>query len=310
MLALLALACLCRRAAAQRLDLTQRESLSDAWWTGPLLTPSAGTVPPGHLVVEPYFYDVVAPHANGLGSSTFVIAGVANRVVLGVIPSFGYTVPGDGSKSSGIGLGDITAHAQYRFTQFRPGRTLPTISAVLEETFPTGKYDRLGNRPGDGLGSGVITTTLALYSQTYFWMPTGRILRVRLNLSQSLSGRAQVTGVSVYGTATGFSGIARPGASFKASAASEYSLTRRWVLAADVALGYVASTVVVGSIATDSGAVASRLESGASTPIALAPAVEYNAGPRFGVIVGFRMVPSGRNITGTITPTVAVNIVR
>ncbi len=37
-----------------------RQSLEDAWWTGPMLAPSAATLPRGHLLIEPYLYDVIA----------------------------------------------------------------------------------------------------------------------------------------------------------------------------------------------------------------------------------------------------------
>jgi len=61
------------------------------------------------------------------------------------------------------------------------------------------------------LGTGAYSTTLALYSQYFFWMPNGRILRTRLDLSYSISGSASVRDVSVYGTGEGFKGRARPG---------------------------------------------------------------------------------------------------
>jgi hypothetical protein len=83
----------------------------------------------------------------------------------------------NGPSSSGIGLGDLTLQAQYRLTKFHVGSWIPTTSLAVQETLPTGKYDRLGNRPSDGLGSGAYATTLALCSQMYFWLPNGRILR-------------------------------------------------------------------------------------------------------------------------------------
>jgi hypothetical protein len=297
-------------AAAQQAGSSSRELLADAWWTGPLLTASAGTLPAGHFLLEPYLYDVVGPNTNALGSRTYAIAGVGSGVALGLIPTFGYAVVKHAPSSSRIGLGDLIAHAQFRFTEFRPGRLLPTMSLVVEETLPTGRYDQLGNRPSDGIGAGAYTTTLALYSQTFFWMPTGRILRLRFDLSQSLSTSVPVRGVSVYQTDAEFVGTARPGATFAASLGAEYSLTHRWVLAGDIAVTRAASTCLIGSTTPDSVAGAHCLQTGASTPVAIAPAIEYNAGPRVGVIVGLRIIPSGRNVTGTVTPAVAINIVR
>ena len=35
------------------------QSLDDAWWTGPMLAPSAATLPRGHFLIEPYLFDVI-----------------------------------------------------------------------------------------------------------------------------------------------------------------------------------------------------------------------------------------------------------
>jgi hypothetical protein len=39
-----------------------RQSRDDAWWTGPMLAPSAATLPRGHFLVEHYLYD--NPHGR------------------------------------------------------------------------------------------------------------------------------------------------------------------------------------------------------------------------------------------------------
>src|SRR5260370_10411586 len=137
-----------------------RQSLDDAWWTGPMLAPSAATVPRGHLLIEPYLYDVISAHSNGFGSLTYVNYGLADRVTVGLIPTAGFNVVSNGASSSGVGLGDVPLQAQYRLTQFHAGSWIPTTSIVVQETFPTGKYDRLGNRPSDRVASGAYTTRL------------------------------------------------------------------------------------------------------------------------------------------------------
>lgn len=291
-----------------------RQSLDDAWWTGSLLAPSAATLPHGHFLIEPYLYDVVAAHSNGFGSRTFMVYGLADRVSVGLIPTVSYTTVSNGPSSSAAGLGDLTAQAQYRLTQFHAGNWMPTVSMVVQETFPTGKYDQLGDRPSDGFGSGAWTTTLALYSQTYLWMPNGRILRMRLNVSQAFSSTVNVADVSVYATGAGFRGHASPGSSSSVDAAAEYSLTRSWVLALDVTYGYNGNTRVSGAdiLAPASGQNPTdiRLDSGTSTPFGFAPAIEYSWTPRVGVILGARVIPRGHNTAATITPAVAINIVR
>src|SRR5260370_39606447 len=101
-------------------------------------------------------------------------------------------------------MGDRILQTQYRLTKFRVGSWIPTTSVAVQETLPTGKHDRLGDRPSDGLGSGAYTTTLALYSQTYFWMPNGRILRMRFNVLEGVSNNGKVEDVSGYGTGASF----------------------------------------------------------------------------------------------------------
>src|SRR5579871_2484590 len=104
---------------------------------------------------------------------------------------------------------------------------VPDIALAVLQSLPTGKYDRLG-RISDGFGAGGYATTLALYSQMLWWMPTGRLLRTRLDIMESVSPNVPVKDASVYGTSPGFIGHAAPGNQFSAEAGFEYSLTREW----------------------------------------------------------------------------------
>jgi hypothetical protein len=290
-----------------------RQPLDDAWWTGPMLAPSAATLPRGHFLIEPYLYDVIAVHANGFGSLTYVNYGLLDRVTVGLIPTAGFNKLSRGPSGSGVGLGDLTLQTQYRLTKFHEGTWIPTTSVDVQETLPTGKYDRLGDRPSDGLGSGAYTTTLALYSQTYFWLPNDRILRMRFNVSQGLSNNVNVEDVSVYGTEAGFRGHAKPGSSFSVDASWEYSLTRRWVLALDATYRHNGNTRATGYNTLDANRVRNpsglELDSGSSEAFGFAPAMEYSWKPNLGVLVGARIIPAAHNTHASITPAIAINFV-
>jgi hypothetical protein len=296
-----------------------RQSLDDAWWTGPMLANTAATGSPGHFLIETYLYDVAAEgrfdsrgkrrsaaHSSGYGSQTYVVYGLADKVALGLISTAGFNTVSGGPSSSGPGMGDSSLLAQYRLTQFQPGSWLPTTAINVQQTLPTGRYDRLGDRPSDGLGGGAYTTMLSFYSQTYFWLPNGRILRMRVNLSQAFSRSANIEGVSVYGTGAGFRGVANPGSSFIFNAAWEYSLTRKWVLAADAVYRHNGNTRLVDRAQHPPG---SRLDSGASDAFYVAPAIEYSWQPNLGVLLGVRLVAAGRNTANSVTPAVAINYV-
>jgi hypothetical protein len=292
--------------AAEASSSVTRQSLQDAWWTGPLLANSANTLPRGHFLLEPYAYDVIGRHSHAFGSLAYIQYGLLDRLTVGMIPVVGYNKVEGSAGSSGIGLGDISLLAQCRLTTFREHRWVPTIGIQVQQTFPTGRYDRLGSRLSDGLGTGAHTTTLALNSQTYFWLPNGRILRMRLNVARSFSDVVGVTDASVYGTTEGFRGHADPAASLLIDAAWEYSLSQRWVLAFDAIYQHSGSTRVSGA----QDGTATRLDSGTSWAVGFAPAVEYNVSPNLGVIVGVRVVPAGHNSRTTVAPVMAVNFVR
>jgi hypothetical protein len=303
--------------------MSARESLDEAWWTGPLLAANASTLPPGHFLVEPYLYDSLpyahfdshgiardVAHANDFGSQSYVNYGLAEGFTVGLIPRFGYEQPRSGDSSSGIGVGDLSVQAQYRLTQFQEGHWLPTISVNLMETLPTGEYDRL-DRPSDGFGAGAYTTTISLYSQSYFWLSNGRILRARFNLAYATSGRVTIEEASVYGTTAGFHGYASPGDTTVADLAFEYSVTRHWVLALDLWYERDGATTVSGSHSSNGSEPPSAFQSssGVGRVLFVAPAVEYNWNSRVGVIFGFRLAAAGWNETATLTPVMAINCV-
>ncbi len=300
------------------------ESRDDAWWTGPLLAASAATLPTGHVLFEPYLYDVMSTghldsggghHAiageHDIGSLSYLIYGVTDRLSVAMIPRFGYNEPAGESNSSQVGVGDITLQAEYGITRFEDGHLMPAISVVLAETVPTGRYDRL-QRAADGLGAGVYSTALSVYSQDYLWLPNGRIFRVRLDLTYQVSAAAGVQDASVYGTSSGFRGRVYPGDAATVDLAGEYSLTRSWVLAMDVVYQHGDSTRIAGMQPQLPGSgvlVNFEQASGANASLGFAPAVEYSWSSSAGVIGGVRIIPTGRNVTTSITPAVAINLV-
>jgi hypothetical protein len=303
-----------------------RQSRDEAWWTGPILAAGAGTLPEGHALIEPYVFDVMSrgryddngtrhagPRRDSYGSLTYLLYGVVDGFTAGVIPRFGHNDVSNGPDSSGVGVGDFTLQGTFRLTQFEEGSWIPTMSIVLQEVFPTGKYDRLGARPSDGLGSGAHTTSLGLNSQYFLWMPNGRILRTRFNVSYARSDAVTIEDVSVYGTSQGFQGHAHPGRVFIVDSAWEYSVTRNWVLALDIEYEHDTRTTLNGLMwaPADSTVPPTPVQQdfGSSEVLTLAPAIEYNFNSRIGLIVGALFTVSGRNASAAVTPVAALNMV-
>jgi hypothetical protein len=285
---------------------SERQSLSDAWWTGPMLANSAETLPLGRALFETYLYNVHTASNDSYGTLTYALYGLTDRVTVGVIPAIGFNRPDNGRSSNGIALGDVNVQAQYRLRQFHEGSWLPTVALMLKQTLPTGRYDNLGTRPSNGLGSGVMTTTIGLNTQTYLWMPSGRILRLRFNTQVGFSGSTVVKGVSVYGTPETFVGQVSPGRAFLFNTSLEYSLSKRWVVALDAIYSHNEKTRVHGA-SQDKALAVQVIDS--NLAFALAPAIEYSWKPNIGVLVGTRVVLSNQRTPGSVTPTLALNYV-
>ena len=287
-------------AYAQTAD--DQEKLDEAWWTGPMLANSARTLPAGHALIESYVYDDVQKDSNTYRSLSYLLYGMTDRMTLGLIPTGGVNQVKDARSANGIG--DMTLQAQYSLVSFDAESCIPDISLAVREALPTGKYDRL-NQASAGFGSGVYTTSIALFTQDYFWLPNGRLLRGRLDLFESFSSDANIKDVSVYGTSKGFLGQARPGDAFSADMSLEYSLSQNWVLALDLVYGHGDSTSVHGSF----NGMPDTFTLDASDSFGYAPAIEYSWTPNIGVLLGTRIIAAGRNTPASVTPAIAINYV-
>jgi hypothetical protein len=302
---------------------TAWESLGDAWWTGSLLAKSVTTLPAGRFYMEPSLDDGIpytrfdsegekhdVTHENQLGLAIPVEYGVTSRMTVSATLWFGYDWIDQGQSSAGVGAGDPSVQIQYQLTQYQPGSWIPVFAVDLQETLPMGRYDRL-DRQADGFGSGANTTTVAACSQTFFWMPNGRIVRARLDLIYAVSQRVWVEGQSVYGTPDDFRGHAAPGDSASADLAFEYSATSNWVVAWDFWLERDANGRVAGNYAQPGGESLDFLSvSGTGRELIVAPALEYNWSRRLGIILGGRMTVAGRNESGFVMPVVALSYLR
>ena len=274
-------------------------SLDDARWTGSLLSTSGETLPKGHVYFEPYLYDVVSHGRHQWGSQGYIEYGVADTLTVGMIPAFALL---PGHRNAPVMGGDIKLMAQFRLTHFTAAHRIPSISLLVREKLPTGRFDRLAHA-SQGQGGGVFATEIGANAQHYLRLENGRLLRLRINLLRSFAGSTKLHDASIYGTAPGYRGRAHPGDSWSADLAGEYSLTREWVLALDV----VHEATSRGRIAGQAGSAMPVREAtlASSSDYAVAPAVEYNMSALAGVIFGVRIIPKGHNASGSITPAIA-----
>lgn len=313
--------------AAASSDSTSHQSMSDVHFTGPLVAPNATALPAGHWNIEPYLLDAIQYgqynddwHQNstsvnhGFRSVTLIQYGLTDRLSVGLLPQFGFNHVSGAANSDGLRLGDMTLRAHYMFHEFHKGSKIPTMAFAVSENLPTGEYDGL-DKASNGLGSGVWSTKVAFWSQDYFWMPNGHILRTRFDIAYEFpdDNNVSVNGRSVYSTGPGFSGRINPADTFTANAAAEYGLTKHWAPAIDVVYSYTGSGRTSGQATEVSDgrllpATTVRRSMAPSQSVEVDPALEYLWNQHFGLIVGAQVTVAGRNTGSVVTPQAALNV--
>jgi hypothetical protein len=275
-----------------------RTAMKDARWTGPLLASNAETLPHGHVYTEPYFFDGISGGKHHPGTSGFYQYGLLDNWTVGVQP---FLSVGTERFNRDVGMGDFKLLSQVRLNHFTPERRVPSIALVTNLVLPTGKFDRLG-AVKSGHGSGTFAPEIGVNVQQYFLLGD-RLLRGRINVLHQFPLRTDVRDRSVYGTAPGFRGHARPGAKSTLILGTEYSLTKEWVLAFDVEADAWGKTRVRGRDALGAPVTATSPK---SWNVGFAPAVEYNWSDRSGAIFGIWIVPKGHNTASSVTPAIAI----
>ncbi|TCV93303.1 outer membrane putative beta-barrel porin/alpha-amylase [Luteibacter rhizovicinus] len=300
---------------------TAEHSLDGVNFTGPLITPNPNALPVGVFNVEPYLihtkttglYDSHGDrHRTDSSTRQWQVAlpisyGVSERLTAQVTLNavHAYT---EGRHSSGTRMGDTSLRFSYLLQAPNADGTRPAFAVAVAHRFPTGDYHRLDTNPLNGTGSGAQRSTLSFLGQQVVWMPNGRPLRWRANVSWSpVPPKVDVNGTSVYGTETDFRGTARPGHSLSASAAVEYSVDSRWVLVMEAAWSHAGVTSVTGRRMP--GLAAESFHSPTQSDWSLAPAVEYHISPTIGIIAGVQFNIAGRNTASYVSPQAAVNMV-
>lgn len=289
------------------------------WFTGPILAPSGKTIASGHTNVEVYSFMV---HSNGRynnqshfesrpPSDTTQFSGLFGH---GLSDSFDmqFTFPYTINKFRGFtnkDIGDMVALIGYQVMTQPEGTWWPNLRVTLQESIPTGKFDRLSTTllATDDHGKGSYLTTLSFNFQTLFQPLPEHYLRTRLSLGFTEPSKVHVQGVSIIGGTPDTNGTFNPGRSGRVDLAGEFTLNQNLVFVMEGFYGVGAPLRFTGFPGlTDLGQPLS-LEAGKNKELSFAPALEYNFNANFGVIAGVWFSVLGQNISQFCAPVFAVN---
>lgn len=290
------------------------------WFTGPLLTPTSATVPGGFVNIEPYlFYNINTgrynddwkvssmPHFNNVIFSIYTYWGVNQWMDVQVIPQ---VVFNSTQNTSSMQLGDLPIALEFQLIHETPENNLPSLKFYIQETFPTGRYQKL--KPDrlftDAGGKGSFQTEVGFVVGRVIHFKDVYFMTARFNLAYSYWSSVAVKGLNSYGGERGTKGRVFPGSQYSYFLGFEFSLSRNWAFAFDAAGQYITKTRFSGKEG-DNPLPGSVL--GLNIPpqwqFSFAPAIEYNFNQSLGIIAGPWFTVAGRNSFRFISGVIALN---
>lgn len=284
------------------------------WFTGPLLAPSAYTIPQGHFNIEPYLYVIADTgkydshwHCHDIETiwpsytQEFFQVGITPWLDFQISPTLFYNY------TSGAGMwefGDLPLGFDIQlFKRIRPLDEWSTAMLLtVKETIPSGKYQNLNpKKKGTDIGGqGSWQTTFELDWGNLFYIGHNRFITWRNSLQYTYPAPVHVKNLNSYGGSVGTNGTVYPAQTLSFDTAIEITLNQNWVFAMDFVGTWTTRSRFTGKTSVVNTAPA-------SAQFSLAPAIEYNFSPEIGLIFGSWFTVAGRNSTQFTSAVIAFN---
>jgi hypothetical protein len=295
------------------------KKMFNPWYSGPLLTGSPHTLPPGMVNLQPYLF-ITNNHGaySGSGSSSsvpnkFVVKPLID-IQTGLTKNMDITleVKGFYKKKQGhsyFGYGDTSLSIAYALIHEKP--YVPAMKIYLHESFPTGKFQKFSENKKDisDIGSGSFETSFGLNIGKVIWWWLTHPINLRLSSNFNFPANVHVRGYNTYGGGNGTRGTVKPGCTISFDYGTEISITKKIVLALDIEYDHANKTTFSGVLGTLSDGSAASVGNPSSENLSIAPALEYNFNENSALIAGVWFSVWGRNssnfLSGILSYTVA-----
>ncbi len=295
----------------------EAKEMFNPWYTGPLLAPSAHIIPGGYVNLQPYLFmtDNYGSYSNSgrLQHSPDHLF-TLNPLVAGLVGithwmEATFQVQGIYNRQNGqssINIGDTPIGVGFGLFAEKP--YTPALLISIQESFPTGKYQKLTPEKGgvDATGSGSYVTKISLNTSklVWWWLPA-HPMNFRLSLTYGIPSHVHVKGLNTYGGGYGTNGTVHPGQTFGLDFGYEFSFTRNWAAALDIVYNYGAKTTFSGYPGIDSDNSLASVGAPFNEQVSLAPAIEYNVSSNLGFIAGVWFSVWGRNSSSFVSGVVS-----
>ncbi len=277
--------------------LQEKEEAYAPIFAGTLLAYFAENIPPGQCLFEPYLF---VGTFNGTYTSSWkanhsfnnfelqilwlVETGITPWLDIGIITFENYS-SAHGKKS--FHNGDTRLTLGFQISKNEPHSWIPDFRLVLQQNFPSGKYQNLNPKKNlaDVSGSGAYETWLFAVTRKIIYLAPRNPITVNLTLGYDIPTSVHAKNYSLYGGAPKTSASVKPGKQLLANLAFEYSLTLNWILGLDIRYLH------------QNKSRSSHLLYGlpSSEQFSLAPCIEYNPTTNIGFELGSWFTVAGRN---------------
>ncbi len=276
------------------------------WFTGPLLVPTPVNTDPKHPVLEPALFSTCTygkydsnwqfhkgQNVWGISPQLYVEAGFTERTGMYlVIPA---VLNFQGGQTS-THFQDTQLLVGYQVSTDVKGSWVPDFRVMIQETFPTGHYQKLNPAKNgiDGTGAGSFQTGPVLAFHKLFYVGAHEFALYSC-FGYLFPSMVHVKGFNTYRGGFGTSGKVRPGQNFFNYISGEYSITQNWVLSFDTYFTLVRKSHFSGKTGFTADGSPNPVVLPFSLQFSIAPEIEYNFSSSSGLIGGLWFTVLGKN---------------
>ncbi len=270
------------------------------WFTGPILTPTPITMPVGHPGLEvAWLVGETYGHYNSHWNIDHIPSIWSTGPYVDFQVGFNEFL---GAEYIGALLTNFSQGAHYTHvidSIFRLGfqiltdkkdSWIPDFRILLQETVPTGKYQKLNPKKHgtDVTGRGSFQTGIHFAFQKLFRSTKGHNFRLRWTFGYFVPAPVHVSGINYLGGTKETKGKVYPGRYFSGYISSEYALSRTWAVCLE-------SNYRIGHKGKFCRKKGPKIAVPSFRQISIAPELQHTFTSNLGILTGAWLTVTGRN---------------
>ena len=282
--------------------------LPTPWFTGNLISSGGTVVPRGSFVFQPYFFATVnygtfnshwrarsTPKLTSYIEEFPVWVGMTGWMDCNIFPEVMTNVQ---EGKSYTGFSDLPLGFSFQILDPEASR-FPGIRLIINETLPTGKYQKLSPRKAEvqAIGQGLLATNLSLVFYKLVHLKGIYYFTSTFSVQYSIAPPVHLKGFNSYGGGFGTDGRLSPGNKTNVIYSFEVTLSKHWAFAMDNIYAHTNSNRFSGERGVDEHGNPAEISEVSTEQFSFAPAIEYNLNESLGFMAGAWFAPFGRNST-------------